>query len=305
MRVSNGMTVRRWTRYGKDRLYVRLATGQEVGYFDLVTGREVVQLPAHAIGMRQAVAEFRASGAAHPSTRSRPDGAPATVTPPGGQGSAGGGVGAEPGAVGDLAGVRPGAAVAAQVAAIRGRHPVWSRVAPLFGVRTADRVWRVGEYGEREVGARLDRLARRDGWYVLHAVPLGPSRDVDHLVFGPSGVYCVNTKHRRGKRVRVGRREVFVNGKPTGYVGKARDEARLVSARLSVAAGGHVHVTPLLVFVAAAGLRGWRFGRPQEVKVLPLRRVRRWLRWQRGDRIGAAEARRLYELASHSQTWHA
>lgn len=287
MRVSNGMTVRRWTKYGKDRLYVKLATGQEVGYFDLVNGREVIRLPADAVAMRQAVAEFRASGAAHPSTRSLPNADPAATAAPGTA----------------LADVRPGAAVAAQVAAIRARHPVWTRVAPLLGIRTADRSWRAGEYGEREVGARLDRLARRDDWHVLHAVLLGPTRDVDHLVFGPSGVYCVNTKHHRGKRVRVGRREVFVSGRPTRYAGKARDEARIVSARLSAAAGTPVHVTPLLVFVAAAHIQGWRLGRPQEVKVLPLRRACRWLRWQRGDRIGADDARRLYELACVPATW--
>ncbi|HEY9473244.1 MAG TPA: nuclease-related domain-containing protein [Mycobacteriales bacterium] len=281
------MTVRRWTRYGKDRLYVKLATGQEVGYFDLLSGREVVRLPAYAIGMRQAVAEFRASGAAHPATRSVPDAGPGPV-----------------GVSANLADVRPGAAVAAQVAAIRARHPVWTRIAPLFGIRTADRSWRAGEYGEREVGARLDRLARREGWYVLHSVMLGSSRDVDHLVFGPSGVYCINTKHHRGKRVRVGRDEVSVAGRPTRYADKARDEARLVSARLSAAAGTPVHVTPVLVFVAAAGIQGWRWGRPRQVKVLPLRRARRWLRWQRGDRIGVNGARQLYELACVPATWH-
>jgi hypothetical protein len=35
--VSPDVTIARWRKYGKDRLYVALADGTKVGYWDLVT----------------------------------------------------------------------------------------------------------------------------------------------------------------------------------------------------------------------------------------------------------------------------
>lgn len=39
----DGLIVKRWTRYGQDRLYVSTETGERVGWFDLVTGRATVE----------------------------------------------------------------------------------------------------------------------------------------------------------------------------------------------------------------------------------------------------------------------
>ena len=52
-----GMVTKRWTRYGKDRLYVSLSDGTQVGWVDLLGGEERILLPEHTVEFRRAVAE--------------------------------------------------------------------------------------------------------------------------------------------------------------------------------------------------------------------------------------------------------
>ncbi len=53
-----GMVTKRWTRYGKDRLYVSLSDGTQVGWVDLLAGEERIPLPKHAAEFRRTVAEL-------------------------------------------------------------------------------------------------------------------------------------------------------------------------------------------------------------------------------------------------------
>ncbi len=59
--------------------------------------------------------------------------------------------------------------------------------------------WRSGAAGEREVGARLDRL-RPAGVLTLHdrRVP-GRRTNIDHIAVSPTGVYVIDTKNTAGK----------------------------------------------------------------------------------------------------------
>lgn len=59
--------------------------------------------------------------------------------------------------------------------------------------------WRSGAAGEREVGARLDRL-RPSGVLTLHdrRVP-GRRTNIDHIAVSPTGVYVIDTKNHAGK----------------------------------------------------------------------------------------------------------
>jgi hypothetical protein len=76
-----------------------------------------------------------------------------------------------------------------------------------------------------------DRIrGRRAAWRVLHSLRLrasdGATRgDIDHVVIGPPGVVTINTKHHRRGNVLVDGDTVTVNGRPTAYVAKARQEA--------------------------------------------------------------------------------
>jgi len=65
---------------------------------------------------------------------------------------------------------------------------------------------RLGYLGERFVGDCLAPL-KRQGWYVIHAVPCeagGKKFNIDHVAVGPSGVWAIETKTRRKGRARPG-----------------------------------------------------------------------------------------------------
>lgn len=110
------------------------------------------------------------------------------------------------------------------------------------------RSWYRGAIGERHVGAILARLT--GAWTVLHSVPVGTgSRDIDHVVIGPGGVFTINTKYSPGTDVWAKGMGLFSGGHRRGYVRKARDEAAEAASRLSAAVRRTVRVTGMIVFV--------------------------------------------------------
>jgi hypothetical protein len=109
--------------------------------------------------------------------------------------------------------------------------------------------WRSGVTGEKAVGRELARLAPQ-GWMALHSIPLRKDVDLDHLLIGPGGVFCINTKNYPGKDVWVGDVATRVNYGPSRpLVRSSRTEARHVSRVLGRSCGFPVAVTPALVFV--------------------------------------------------------
>jgi hypothetical protein len=77
---------------------------------------------------------------------------------------------------GDLATNRPGASVRAradrQLNAMRSRSRFGTAIARVFDVKTDERAWRKGVEGEEAVGLLLERRSK-DGWQVLHSLPIG------------------------------------------------------------------------------------------------------------------------------------
>jgi hypothetical protein len=69
------LTVKRWRRYGKDRLYVNTAQGARVGWVDLVSGETVVEIEALREDFTRAIQAHR-PGSYHPPDPS------ALATPP-------------------------------------------------------------------------------------------------------------------------------------------------------------------------------------------------------------------------------
>src|SRR2546430_2430149 len=93
-----------------------------------------------------------------------------------------------------LAERRPGQSAKEMAAELRSASPWKSRFATLLSVHTDERAWRVGAQGEELVAAQLAKLDRTR-WSVLHDIPIGQRHaNVDHLVFGPGGVFSLNTK---------------------------------------------------------------------------------------------------------------
>ncbi|MGY4969355.1 nuclease-related domain-containing protein [Streptomyces nigrescens] len=124
-------------------------------------------------------------------------------------------------------------------------------VARLLRRKTEADSWRKALEGERLIGRELARLTRT-GWRVLHSIPLPREVDIDHLLIGPGGVFCINTKHHRDASIWVGDDAVKVNhGQARPYVRKARHEALRAGRAITRRCGFAVEVQPALVFVGA------------------------------------------------------
>ena len=220
------IVVSRWTRYGKDRLYVSTTGGEKVGWLDLETGHRTLDRPEYEVAFERAVADH-AVLVAGPSGSGRHAGAeadrapaelvaPAHVAQPSpDERPVQSAVPAfEPGE--DLAAHRAGAMAREQAVAARQAAPGRTFVARLVGVHTEERAWRIGADGEELVGAQLDKLIRKDPrWKALHAIEVGDKgSDIDHLVIGPGGVFTLNTKHHPKAKIWVGGNTFMVNGSP-------------------------------------------------------------------------------------------
>lgn len=262
LRPSAGaLTVSRWTRYGKDRLYVAAQDGQRVGWHDLVIGSATIERPEFTDAFHEAVSAFQtASGL--PVAADTP---PAVVQAVDGPQSAVPVTAGEPVAHAvppalpseptwtDLALNRPGQAIRAEaeslVADMKAHSKVGTFLKRALDINTDERAFRVGADGEEAVGARLERLTKH-GWRVLHSIPVGSrGSDIDHLVIGKGGVYPVNTKRHPGGTVWVGQHQIRVNGQPTHYLRNSRYEVERVHKTLLAHLGVEVPVRAVLVFL--------------------------------------------------------
>ena len=156
----------RWTKYGKDRLYVKTPDGTAVGHIDLLTGAVEVQVAEFDSEVR-ALAPQREPKPAEPTLSLLPSptmpielNAPPPTSLP------------TPTAF-DLATNAAGAAARAKRQEVNGQAPVWNLVARALGVKTDERAWRVGAKGEEKVGHELAKLPA--GWHVLHAADVSAS----------------------------------------------------------------------------------------------------------------------------------
>lgn len=197
---------------------------------------------------------------------------------------------------------KPGYAVMQECLAIQAEAPErswWQRFVGRDPLHEDARSWYKGAQGERRVAAELDALGPE--FTVLHAVPIGKrSTDIDHLVVGPTGVFCINTKNHSGQDVWVGGRTFLVNGHRTPHVHRSVQEGERATALLSAAAGGPIAVQPVIV-VAAERVR---FGEkaPAAVTLRP-EQVGAWIAGL--PRVHSDEAVRfLSMLAEERGTWH-
>ncbi len=184
------LTETRWTRYGKDRVYVRTADGLDVGHVDLVAQRNVVKDLAYEVAMNDCLARW--CPAAGPTDGSGPGdlpspsasleacspiGAlltPSTVSPltaaallkPTHHAASDPRTDLKADAPRDLVANVAGAAVRAKRNEVNAQAPVFNLLARVFGVKTEERSWRVGMKGEEKVAAELARLG--DTWHRLH-----------------------------------------------------------------------------------------------------------------------------------------
>ncbi|MEU7041637.1 nuclease-related domain-containing protein [Streptomyces varsoviensis] len=199
----------------------------------------------------------------------------------------------------DLAPNRPGEALRARLDASRA-GPGRLLAARLLGRRPREDAWRRSLEGEQYVGSALEELTA-GGWRVVHSIPLPGEADIDHLVIGPGGVFCVQTQLLRRTAVRVGDDGVRVGRErqPRPYLRAARREAARAAYALSRGCGFDPEVWPVLVLVAAGRVE--TASAPQGVRVLRERDVTRL--GELGGVLHPERVERLYTVARNRRTW--
>ena len=302
--------VRRWARYGHERLYAETPGGTALGYLDVKTGRfhsdDLSNLPM----LENAVADHLAVGQPPPPSPPSP---PSSSPPALGQRrfDAGAHAGStelasiEPVRAGwrDISGTVAGAAareraMAERAAQGRVRHVL----ARIVGAHTDERAWRIGADGEQAVADQLAKLGPT--WRVLHAVRVGEKgSDIDHVVIGPGGVFTVNAKNHPDKSIWVGGDTFLVNGRQVPYVRNSRHEARRAAGRLTEQAGFPVEATGVIAVMGAH--KGFTVKKQPEdgaVVVVQRRHVTRLL-LKVSPRLTTRQIDAIYEVARRSTTW--
>jgi Nuclease-related domain len=281
----------RWTRYGKDRVYVAAADGAKVGFVDLVAGTMDVLAPGYDDVMQGCLQRWLAPTSPagvieNPDLLTVPSPADiAAVT--------------EVVAVSDLAGNQAGAAARAKRDEVNAKAPVLNLFARVLGVKTEERSWRVGAKGEEKIAHELNKLGAE--WRVLHAVEVGVrGSDIDHVVIGPPGVITLNTKRHPDGKVWVGERSVMVNGFRTDYLRNSRHEASRASRLLTSAHGHTVEVIAAIVFVDLVDFVVKQM--PTDLYVTTKRKLLRWLESMPAT-MSTDQVESVFTIARRATTW--
>lgn len=172
-----------------------------------------------------------------------------------------------------------------------------------FDTHSDERAWRMGAAGEEAIGARLEKLSDY-GWRVLHSVPVGENgSDIDHLAVGPGGVWTINTKNHRGKKIWVAPRQIRVDGHTVPYLRNSEFEANRVRKILSLHLGWEPFVRAALVFLTGTLVPDVTIkGRPENVDILDRMDVGRHLK-REPVRMTAEQVDAVFEIARRSTTW--
>lgn len=335
--------IRRWRRYGHDRLYAATPGGTDLGYLDLSTGRyytdDLSNLPllrkaiedhraAHraSMGTPESVSPTRLEGTPEPAVPSQPPTqAPArmasapTSSPPSPAHSPRQAPAAAPepppgpwlpgsvtpggGGWHDLADARAGAAARERALAERQAQGVLRHT--FARVLDAKTDERAWRLGADGEEAVGRQLATLGlNWRVLHAVPVGErGSDIDHVVIGPGGVFTINTKHHPKAAIWVGGDTFMVNGQRVPYIRNSRFEAGRASRLLSEHVGFPVPVMGLIAVVGAR--RGFTVkSQPGDGGVRVIgRRGVRRVLESQPVRLGLREIDAIHEVARRSSTW--
>jgi hypothetical protein len=105
--------------------------------------------------------------------------------------------------------------------------------------------WLIGGHGEALVAYYLRKLP--DTWHLFHNVKLSTDGDLDHILVGPGGLFCISTKAYRGSYTVGADGAYLLNGEPIGHVHDAQKLALRFRDRLVGILGGAAWVQPVLV----------------------------------------------------------
>jgi hypothetical protein len=196
------------------RLYINLTDGTKVGYLDLATLDAVPESVSTVRMLELALAGLSPFASARHFIQAAQTGqTPALPTAPV--------VNALPWT--DLAGNRPGQLIENQ----------------------EDASYRAGLAGEQRTAGVLAGL-ERNGYRVLHSVPLSPRKDIDHLVIGPTGIWAINTKATTYDVTAKADGAVYSDGYRQKWVESILRDAAVAGEHLSAAARMDLQCRPLV-----------------------------------------------------------
>ena len=95
-----------------------------------------------------------------------------------------------------------------------------------------------GAQAEAYVGWMLFYLP--ESWHVFHGVTFDDFGDIDHIVVGPSGVFCISTKSSRGTYSLAPDGALLLNGSPCDHIEKAQRQTMRLHDRLTGFFGSNV-----------------------------------------------------------------
>ncbi|MFF3640314.1 nuclease-related domain-containing protein [Streptomyces sp. NPDC002564] len=256
-------------QHGRERLYVCLADGRSVAWYDRESSRVNLLSEDHEGDVLDALAPFL--------TGQVTVGPPPAPTP------------AELARLAlhpddDLAPNRPGEALVIAL----DRDP-----APARRLRADPRHRALA--AEQGVGAALDALEGA-GWRVLHSVPLPGGARIHHLLIGPGGLFCVATLAVRKHRVRIADPMVAVGrGEPVPLLRTVRADAGRASFALTA------EVRPVLALAGTGTADLAVAAPPRDVRVLREADVPGLARL--GGVLKPADVEALHALARDRRTW--
>lgn len=175
-----------------------------------------------------------------------------------------------------------------------------------------------GDWARRQFTGRAGRRLAAAGQRAEHrlAQHLGPSWRVvespadgsvtpghDHagfLAIGPGGVFAISVVDQGRQRVMIAGDVVQIQGKRPPHVAQARRYAKNARAALTSAVGTTVPVVAVLTFVGSGPLSA--HGLPTGCLVVNHRELDRLL-LASGDKISAATAQKLADVAERPDTW--
>lgn len=162
--------------------------------------------------------------------------------------------------------------------------------------------WFQGALGEIEVGRLLDGLGPE--WFVRHSVPIGAdTKDVDHLVIGPGGIFAINTKHHAGASVWVGDYVLRLNNANTRHLRAAAGDGHDVARRLAVKTGFPVPVRPVIAVLNARSITDRRDPQHRTPAVVDASSLVHWLR-SRSTQLSPTQLDLVKLAAEEPSTWH-
>ncbi|MEV2250099.1 nuclease-related domain-containing protein [Streptomyces sp. NPDC050147] len=254
-------------RHGQERLYVCLADGRNVAWYERESSRVNLLGEEHREAVLRALAPFISGGFSV--------GPPPVPTP------------AELARLAlhpddDLAPNRPGEALLIDL----DRDP-----APARRLRADPRQRALT--AEQAIGEVLDGLEGA-GWHTLHSVPLPGGPRIHHLLIGPGGLFSVHTLPARKQRVRVADPMVTVGrADPRPLLREIRADADRASFAMTA------EIRPVLALCGATDLdvtappRGVRIVRDGEVSALA----------GVGGVLKPADVEALHAMARDRHTW--